>query len=235
MFLVVGLLFGNGTICFGSILDWFNAPPRYTAQAEFSVNWNQVPAKDQDSNPQKARREFKNRLANFKVSKQFVSILCERCNIPSTQSASITADLGRYLNITPAGMTNHANLYRIQYSDTNSDVALKAVNLLCNRLVNGINRQAKATSVDKALKSYQDNAENRDKEEKLRNEMADLMQRQGQEYSAEKQKRIEEIKEELNQNDLDKMVSGLGLLVNGVSILANPAKIEKAGWVREGD
>lgn len=132
-------------------------------------------------------------------------------------------------------MTNHANLYRIQYSDTNSDVALKAVNLLCNRLVNGINRQAKATSVDKALKSYQDNAENRDKEEKLRNEMADLMQRQGQEYSAEKQKRIEEIKEELNQNDLDKMVSGLGLLVNGVSILANPAKIEKAGWVREGD
>ena len=231
---VVGLVFENGINCFGSILDWFTPLPRYSAQAEFSVNWNQMPTKDkEDFNPQKAKREFKTHLANFKVSKQFVSILCDKCKIPNDQFASVTAELGRYLKITTAGITNNANLYRIQYTDTNPDVALKAVKLLCNRLVDGINRKAKASNLDKALQSVQDNAESQEKEEKLRAELADLTQSQGQKYSAERQARIQNIREELNRNDLDKMVSGFGMLGYGVGAFINPAKVEQAGVVQK--
>ena len=62
-----------------------------------------------------------------------------------------------------------------------------------------------------------------------------MAQLQGQEYGAERQERIEKIKEELDRNDPDKVVSALGLLVNRAGIFTNPAKIELAGVVGKGD
>jgi hypothetical protein len=226
---VVGLLVVAGTCCFGFPAERLASDSHYSVSGVFSVDWQEVHA----DNPQKARQHFKNQLANFRVSPEFVSVLCKDLNVPATESASISADLKQHLKVTPAGMTNDRSSYRVEFTGSNRDLAETAVNLLCNRFVDNINRKAKLNSLGHAIHSYKDNAESRDKEQQLTSELADLTQLQNQEFSAERQTRIQEANDELNQNDVDKMMSGFGLLFNAAGVFSDPAKVEQAGVVQK--
>lgn len=207
------------------------AKPNYTAQAEFSVNWNQMSAGDQDYNPKDARREFSGKLANFKVSDRFVSIFCDECNIPSAQSDSLTKSLRLNMSVIRVGKTKDGDLYRVQFADNNQDVAVNAVNLLCNRFVTRLNLNAKYRSTKNALSSYKDNADSRENEQQLREDLAGLLQQQNQEYTLVRAAQIEGIKEQLNGNDMETMVSGFKTLANIVGIFSSPAKIQEEGVV----
>lgn len=203
----------------------------YTAQAEFLVNWNRMSGGDQDYNPKDARLKFSDMLAKFKVSDQFISILCEDCNIPSTQSASIAKSLRRNMSVIRVGKTKDGDLYRVQFADNNQDVALKAVNLLCNRFVTKLNLNAKYRSAKNGLSSFRDNADSRENDQQLRDKLADLKQQQNQEYSQERAAQIQEIQGQLNGNDLGTMLSGFKTLAGIVGIFSNPAKIQEEGVV----
>jgi len=226
---VIGMLFAVGTALFIILAAAYIAPPRYTAHAEFSVNWNQMPPNEQNQGPQQARQEFNASLAKFRVSKEFISLLCDHCKLPSTQFASIEAQLRKYLRVIPAGTTNDCALYRIWFEDDNQAVALEAVNLLSSRFVSRLNRKSKSHYTSEALKSYEDNAKNRNNEDNLREELANLSQQQNREFSLNRQARIKQITQELNVNDIHKTFSGLRTLVNGVGIFVDPAKVEQKG------
>ena len=228
----VGLLFAIGTALFIILVGALLVPPRYTAQATFSVNWGQMSVDPKDQNQQKARQEFDSALSNLKFSNEFITQLCAACNIPNEQSGQIISKLQRHLRITPAGTTDDRALYRVQFVDDNQDIALKGANLGCVRFVNRINLDAKVGSGVKALQSFGDNANAQDKEENLRDELARLLQQQDQEFSSERQARINEIREELDQTDLDKAQTAFETFGNIGGVFSNPAKVEQPGIVQ---
>ena len=229
---MIALLFSTGVFLFSTSAGAQSALPRYTAYAVFSINWGQMRIGDQTQDQQKARRKFNASLAKFKVSDQFILLLCEDCGVPGTQSASMRSNLGRYMRVTPAGMTNDCYLYRVQFEGNDQDIALKAVNLLSSRFVTSINRRAKLQNADKALHAYEDNADSRLQDQKLKEELADLSQQQNRGFSQDRQARIQTIKDQLNDADLDKMTTGFALLGGVVGVFLNPARIEQAGVVQ---
>src|ERR1700690_548793 len=89
----VGLLFAIGTALFIILVGALLVPPRYTAQATFSVNWGQMSVDPKDQNQQKARQEFDSALSNLKFSNEFITQLCAACNIPNEQSGQIISKL----------------------------------------------------------------------------------------------------------------------------------------------
>lgn len=83
----VGILLTFATLLCTVKASIFTWTPRYTAQAEFTVDWNQIALNhalgdDKDFNIQKARAEYDNTLAGFKASDQFVSLLCKNATFP---------------------------------------------------------------------------------------------------------------------------------------------------------
>jgi len=209
-----------------------NASPQYTAQATFSINWNLMAAGDTDFNPQKASREFNEKLARFKVSNQFVSLLCDDCKIPNDQSANIINQLSQNLHVKRVGRNHDGALYQITFIDSDQDIALKTVNLLNHRFVDRFNRQAQLRNVKNGFSSYKDNADSREHEQQLRGDLANLSELQKQEYSQERADRIQDIQGQLDGNNVQTMVSGIKMLANIVGLFSNPAKIQQDGLVK---
>ncbi len=209
----------------------FSWSPRYTAQAEFTVNWGLMWLADNDSNSQKMRQKFDNSLTKFKVSNQFISLLGENCNLPPAESDTMAKNLHRYVSIARIGETNGCDLYRIQFSDNNRQVALKAVNLLSRRLVEKINLKAKIQNAQQTISSYQENASVRENDEEARQELASLFQQQQKEYSNERQAQIQAIEDQSNQNDFQKFITGIKMIGHLGGFFSNPAEIVESGVV----
>lgn len=206
-------------------------PPVYTAKAQFSINWNQMWTEDQNSWPGKHRQDFDKTLAKFKVSDQFISLLCREANIPATRSTSLAKDIHRYLTVERVGVDENSDVYCIKFSDNDRELALKAVNLLNHRFVNRMNRQSRTQSSKNAVSDFQENEDVRAKEDQMRTELAGLLHQPG--YSAERQARIQELKQQLDVNDFQKMTTGFKTFFGVVGAFTKPAKIEKSGVVKE--
>ena len=232
MKIAFGLLFAVGAALFIILASACNAAPRYTANAAFSVNWNQMPPNQPDQDPQQAHQEFNASLSKFKVSKKFISLLCDHGKLPSAKSASLEAQLRKYLRVIPAGTTNNRALYQVCFEGDNQAVAIEAVNLLSTRFVDRLNRKAKSHSTSETVKSAEEYAKSRNEEDDLSGELANLSHQQNREFSQERQARIQQINQELEVNDIHKTFSGLRTLVNGVGIFVDPAKVEQKGVVR---
>ncbi|GEM_PF-6237474 len=227
---VIGCLLLVAWASFLTVQAWAgNWPERYRAEAVFSVNWNQMPSDGVLNNS----RQFDKNLAKFHVSEQYISLLLQECATPSNQIAALRKELRRNMTVSPAGATDRGTLYRIQFMSGDEHVALAAVNLLCQRFVEGINGQVRLRNTAWAAKSWLDNATIREKESRLSEEESQLMEAQRFQYSAERATRIEAIRSESSREDGDKMTSGLELLVHAIQMFQNPAATEQEGTVQQ--
>jgi hypothetical protein len=182
----------------------FSWTPRYTAQAGISINLGQMWFADENANIldiEQVRQKYDKMLTKFKPGKPFVSIVCENCNIASTESDSFAQNLRRYLSITKVGETNGSDLYRIQFSDNNRRIALQTVKLLSQRLVSRLNLITKLQNGEQAYSSYQDNV------------------------------KIQESKEQSNQADLEQFVNGIKFIGHLGGVFSNAAEIVEPGAI----
>ena len=184
-----------------AIFDW---SPRYTAQAEISINLEQMWLADENASIlgiDQVRQKYDKMLTNFKPGKQLASVVCENCNFPNTESDSLANNLRRYLSITKVGETNGSDLYRIQFSDDNRRIALQTVKLLSQRLVFRINFKTKWQNGEQAYSSYQDNV------------------------------KIRESEKQSNQTDLEQFVNGIKFIGHLSGVFSNAAEIVEPGTV----
>jgi hypothetical protein len=231
--IVVGLLLVTvtaGIICFA----WKAvAQPKYTAQAAFSVDWNNMPVADKDGHQEQARHRFNKAITKLKVSDQFITILCEECKVPSAETEVVRKKLAQHLRVLATGNKNGCDWYVVKFDDNNPQFALRTTDLLCSRIVDRLNTKARVQAVSQGLNNYAENADVQAKDQRLRMELANLSQQQHREFSSERKARIQEIGVELNQTDVDQMKSGFGLLANVVQLFSSPAKVERFGEVQK--
>ena len=209
------------------------APPRFIAHATFTINWDKIATDNQDANNKFTRAAFDKSLLHIQISDEFVSILGDECKIPDSQRNILAQKIRRNLKVKRVGVAEGADLYRASFMDNNRDVALKCINLLSTRLVDRFNARAKLKSALNAGKSIGDNLDTDTDENELSKELGELNLQQNQEYSPARAAQIQEIKDKLNQADLNKGVTAIQTLVGIVGVFSNPATDRQDGVVRE--
>ncbi|MGH7989458.1 MAG: hypothetical protein ACREDS_04585, partial [Limisphaerales bacterium] len=233
---MLGLLFGIGTTFLIVLLHSLITPPRYFANAVFSVNWDQMPIDLENQNDEqerlKTQKEIIARLTNPTIDDDFASQLCAACDISNTQ---LTATIIRqHLNVSLTGTTNNSGWFLVQFKDNDTNIALKVVNYICNKDVDEVNGKVKVKSGEQALQSLQENEDSQETEEELRDKLTDLLQQQDQEYDPDRQVQIQEIREKLDDLDSDKFQSGFNMGINGIDFfLEEPAKVEQDGSIQK--
>lgn len=205
--------------------------PEYTARAEYSINWNQMGLGDDDYKPQEARQKYDRQIAKLKIGQAFIQELCQRCNIPESKADSVAKDVQRHLKIVRIGKIDNSDLYRVQCSNNDTNIALRAVNILSRRQVQNINGRQAVQGGKQTYSAFEERESADEERQKLQNELATLSQKQQQEYSSERQGRMQEIQAQLNQNEVTQDVSGLKAFVYLVETLSNPAEIQKRGVI----
>jgi hypothetical protein len=208
--------------------------PKYTARAEYSINWNQMGVGDDDYDPQQARRNYDHQLAVLRMNAALVRELCLECDVPLSKSGLVAQHLQRYLTVRRAGSVNDHDLYQVQFADDNRKVAIKAVNLLTRRLVAVINVKSKIQDGKQTCSSFKKNEAARIKTQNLRVELAALSGEQQDDYNGDRQAGIQEVREELDPNEVTEGDSGLETFVYLVAAFSNPAEIQQRGVIVKG-
>jgi len=221
--LLLGVLFLACILSVGAAI--FSRSLEYNAQADFTVNWNQIWDGEENFDVQQARQEYDVNLANLKVSQPFISLLRQHCDLTAKASRSLPDDLRRNLNITRIGSVKGDDLYRIHYADDNRDVARKVVTLLRKRLVEKLNNQAHAQAGLNSIKSLNEYGSARDDADKNSSELAAQLQQQNQEYSAERQTSVDDLKKQSEMDDVKIGTTGLTTFIHAVAVFSDPAKI----------
>ena len=211
----------------------FAGQPRYSAQADFSIDWNKMPAEGKNPSPDKAQQSFDHSLVNIEISDQYVSLLCSRCNIPGTESGSILKMLRQELKVVKIADSNNCALYQVQIVGDDRRLALEAVKLFSHRFVDAINLKAKFWCVKDTVAAYKENANCRKNGRELGDELANLLQQQKEDYSLERAAKIIEIQAEQKVNDLNKAASQVQMLAGVVEAVSTPAKIEQKAVVSD--
>jgi len=207
------------------------APKRYYSTSSFSINWSKMPIDDNDIGQKKARINYNLNLPKLRFSDELVSQLCSALGIQDTESDLVKIKLIQDVRVKVIRRGEDIDVYQVQAIDDDRNFALNAADLVCKRLVSRVNLAAKAQNAFEGLKSYGENTDTQDEQEQLGQELARLSQQQDQDYSRDRQERIDEIKGKLNNTDVDKMMSGFKILANVVGIFATPAKVEQPGSV----
>ena len=211
----------------------FASQPRYSAQADFLIDWNKMPAEGKNPNLDKGKQSFDHSLANLELSDQYVSLLCNRCNIPGTEAGSILKMLRQELKVVKIGDSNNCTLYRVQIAGDDRHIALEAVKRFSHRFVDAINLQAKYWCVKDTVAAYKENAKCCKTGQELGDELAKLLQQQKDDYSLERAAKIIEVQGELKVNELNKAASQVQMLAGAVEAVSTPAKIEQKAEVTE--
>jgi hypothetical protein len=121
---------------------------KYTAQAEYSINWNQIGTGDDQYDPLSARENYDDQIAALRVTGAFVREVCRGCDIPRAKASELKSDLQHHLIVKRIGTANGSDVYRVQCSDDDQTVAVQAANLMARRLVAVIDVKSKIETED---------------------------------------------------------------------------------------
>jgi hypothetical protein len=220
---IVLLLLSATAFSFGSSFFW--GSPNYTAQAEYTIKWEQMWGGDVKFRPKLARQEYDTSLAWFKPSPKLVSWLRQNSSLPADAVRSWPDNLRSYLTITRIGSVDGSDLYRIQFADNNREVAVKTVRLVRKWLVEKLNSEAQSRSVANEIDPLEDYFSTKADEDKQSSELASLSQQQEQEYSAERQERINELHNQSELNQVKLGFSKFNNFIHVMGIFSNPAAI----------
>ena len=122
--------------------------PKYTAQALYSINWNQIGMGDGQYDPWEARESYNSQITALRVTAAFVREVCQDCNVPRSKTGAVMSDLQHHLIVQRVGTMNGSDLYLVKCSDDDQRVALDAATLMARRLVAVIDVKSKIENIE---------------------------------------------------------------------------------------
>jgi len=131
--------------------------PKYTAQAVYTINWNEIGAGDAQYDPWEARESYNNQITSVKASSAFVREVCQNCSVPRTKTGAVMSDLQHHLVVQRIGTQNGSDMYVVKCSTDDQRVALEAATLMAHRLVAVIGIKSKIENIEQRYSEREGN------------------------------------------------------------------------------
>lgn len=122
--------------------------PKYTAQAIYSINWNQIGTGDAQYDPWEARESYNSQIASVKVTTAFAREVCQDCGVSHAKTGAIMSDLQHHLIVQRIGSMNGSDMYVVKCSNDDQQVALEAASLMARRLVAVVDVKSKIENIE---------------------------------------------------------------------------------------
>jgi len=207
------------------------APPRYTAQNVFSINWGFLPMSLQ---LHKSKEEIaKIRTDTISIitrpdMNRVASQICFLHGIPDSSAPFLARKLNRYLKVSQTGTKDAQDFFTVQFRDNNAAAASLVCQDVAGRQKDIVNLDIIGKDVGDVLKTIQENQDLAQKQQDLKGAIYELRQEQAQEFSAERERQIQEYRDELNGLGDVEVKTDMDQLSMVADIFApNPVQIDK--------
>ena len=214
-------------VLFGAVV----APPRYTAQNSFTIDWGLLPMSLQLHKSKEEIAKIRSdtiKLITHPDMNRVARQICILHGIPDASVPTVARKLTRFLKVKMAGSKDAQDFFTIQFRDNNASAASLVCQDVASRQKDIVNFDILGKDVSDVFKTYQENQERAQKQQNLKGAIYELRQEQEQQFSSEREQQIQEYQGELNdlgnvevKADVDRFSMFLDLFA------PNPVQIDK--------
>jgi hypothetical protein len=215
------------------------APPRYTAQNSFTIDWGLLPMSLQLHKSKEEIAKIRSETIGIITRpdmNRVASQICALHGIPNSSAPLLANKLSRFLKVKMAGSKDTQDFFTVEFRNNNASAASLVCQDVARRQKDIINFDILGKDVSDVIKSFQENQELAQKQTDLKGAIYELRQEQEQQFSYERQQQIRECQSELNalgdvevKADVDQFSMFLDLFAPNPVQINNNVAIKKRG------
>lgn len=225
LFLALGFAFI--IVLFGAAV----APPRYTVQTSFRIDWGLLPMSLQLHKSKEEIAKIRSdtiALITRPDMNRVASQICFLHGIPDSSAPFLARKLSRFLKVSLASTKDTQDFFTVQFKDNNAAAASLVCRDVVSRQKDIVNFDIIGKDVSEVVKTIQENQDLSQKQQDLKSAIYELRQEQEQEFRAEREQQIQEYQGELNDLGDVEVKTDVDQLSMVADLFApNPVQIDK--------
>jgi hypothetical protein len=177
------------------------APPRYTVQASFRIDWGLLPMSLQLHKSKEEIAKIRSdtiALITRPDMNRVAGQICFLHGIPDSSAPFLARKLSRFLKVSLTGTKDTQDFFKVQYRDNSAAAASLVCRDVASRQKDIVNFDIIGKDVSEVVKTIQENQDLAQKQQDLKGALYELRQEQEQEFSSERERQIQEYRSELN-------------------------------------